>query len=404
MPASASENPARLQELIDQAALFHLFIGGAASPDHAVTRDHGGSVIGIDSEQEFYPFEIELGRGPDGCPFGQNVIGARIGQVSQRWAIVPEEFVAHPDRQPPPTRLDPTRSQRFVIQEATFTFDDGRDGFTVFGAGRTFPMPGSRREDLWAAAVANIVDGFGAFRGREGNITICGDLSPGQGFVGHVIVRVLDHDQTLRAATTGTLPTGRTRRADPAVTYLTWIAQKSSESGEQENTPSFTPEGEMRGLNIPVDLKRVSVGLAGTSGGVRVREMRTADVIGLEVGFGRESVRRTSMSGTALLPNRFEGVSEYRFYGPSRRLIGTLTANVLEGRSFAVRLPSAPAEPALRFGFFGPVVHSSGCFAGARGFLYGAAGSVFGPPPYPHRISNLYVLRLEDRNGHFRGA
>lgn len=401
MATQAAERRIRVQRLIDQAALFHVFVAPDGSRDRPAARARTGDVTGIDTEEAVHRFDLELDPHIGDRPIGRNVVGEQIGRTSLRWSIVPEEFVARPDRNPPPTRLDESRSQRFTIQDSVFTFGGGRDGFRVFGAGRTFPMWNGSRGTLWVAAVANIVEGCGNFRGCEGNLTICGDLSRDRGFVGHMIVRVVDPDGMLRTDAEPP-PPQRGTRGDADTTYLTWIGQKAREGG-QENTVSVTPSGEVRGFNIPVDLKQVWVGLADTGDSIRARELRTGEVIGLEVGFGKESVPRTSQSGSALLPNRFEGVARYTIYGPGRCAVGTVVTNVLEGRSFSVTLPDAPDEPALRFGFFAPVVDGTGCFDGARGILYGAAGSVLAPPPFEHLISNLYVLRLMDPEGRFRG-
>ena len=125
-------------------------------------------------------------------------------------------------------------------------------------------------------------------------------------------------------------------------------------------------------------------------------------MIGLEVGFGRESAPRSPLTGNAISPFQFEGVSKYTFHDRNGSTVGTLTANVLEGRSMMVNLEGAPGQPALRFGFFGPLITGTGCFAGARGMLCGASGSVFNPPPLDHVISNWYLLRLYDPEGKFR--
>jgi hypothetical protein len=388
----------RVQRLIDEAALFHVFVAPDRSGDRNATRDRAG-VTGIDVEEAVHRFDLELDPRIGDRPLGLNTVGEQIGRASLRWSIVPDAFVARPDRDPPSTSLDPSRSQRFTIQDSRFSFGGRGDGFRVFGAGRTFPMWNGTRGTLWAAAVANIEEGFGAFRGCSGNLTICGDLSAERGFVGHMIVRVLDPGGTLRVDSEPP-PPQRGHRADADSTYLTWIGQKASEG--QDNSVSLSPSGEARGFNIPADLKRVWVGLAATGDSIRARELRTGEVLGLEIGFGREPLPRTALSGTALLPNRFEGVAKYTLYGPGRCVVGAVTTNVLEGRSFSVSLQAAPEEPGLRFGFFAPVVDGTGCFDGVRGMLYGAAGSVLAPPPFEHLISNLYVLRLMDREGRFR--
>jgi hypothetical protein len=69
-----------------------------------------------------------------------------------------------------------------------------------------------------------------------------------------------------------------------------------------------------------------------------------------------------------------------------------------------MELASAPGEPALRFGFFGPIVFGSGYFRGVQGILYGASGSVLRPPPGGHVVTHFYVARLNDPEGKFRAA
>ena len=393
---------ARIQRLIDQAALFHVYLAPEPASARAPAHDGSGGVTGIDVDHTVRRFELELEHAGQDVPSGRNIVGETIGRASLRWAFAPEEYVARPDREPPPTRCDATLSQRFAIQPSTFTFGDGRDGFRIFGAGRTFPMWTGSRGVLWAGAVADVIEGFGAFRGHLGNLTFCGDLMPDRGFVGHIIVRIVDHNGTLRADTEPP-PPERAERGDTDATYLTWIGQKATDR-QQGNHFSLTPDGEVRGLDIDADLKTVSVGLATTGRTIRGRELRTGGVIGSEIGFGRESLPRTALSGSPLYPNRFEGCSRYTFYGRAHAVLGAVTSNVLEGRSFSMTLPGAETEPALRFGYFGCVAEGIGCFDGVRGMLYGAAGSVFAPPPYEHVISNLYVMRLMDPNGRFRAG
>jgi hypothetical protein len=286
------------------------------------------------------------------------------------------------------------------MNEATFTFSRGSDGFRSFGTGRTFPMTSDGNPKLVAAAIGVFMEGFGKFSGLEGNFTLCGDLTEEQGFTGHIMIRAVDQDGVLSANSDVPAPAAGAD-ADPAATYLTWVGRKGEEP-DQENTFSMGQDGQVRGLNIPVHSKRVSVSFVDDASGLRVQPINVTDIVGREIGFGRGSVPGASPSGSALNPFLFEGVSLYSFYDAGGNTVGTLTANVIEGRRFDVQLKQAPQEPALRFGFFGPVIFGSGCFKGAQGMLYGASGSVFKLPPEAHVISNWYVLRLLDPHGRFR--
>jgi hypothetical protein len=110
---------------------------------------------------------------------------------------------------------------------------------------------------------------------------------------------------------------------------------------------------------------------------------------------------RLSLDGARPFP--FEGVARYSLYNGEGRTVGAITTNVLEGRRFDMKLVDAPEEPALRFGFFGPIVFGSGCFGGVEGIFYGASGSVLRLPP-PSCGHALYVARISDPSGKFRAT
>jgi hypothetical protein len=330
-----------------------------------------------------------------------NTVGETTGRLKLRWMVLPHDFLARPDREPPPTLLDLSRSQRFAMQESTFTFGDGSDGFHSFGTGRTFPMQVGGRPQLVAAAVGNLMEGFGQFRGYEGNYTLCGTLAPEQGFEGHIVVRIVDPHGNLRTQTP-LPPLDAEREPDPGATFLVWVGQKGT-GPEQQNRFSLTPDGQPRGLNIATELKRVRVGftMQGPQA-MQSSELQTGEVIGREMGFGPLPPPGAASAGTALRPASFEGVAQYSFYNGAGRTVGAITTNVLEGRRFDMELAGAPGEPAFRFGFFGPIVLGSGCFRGAQGILYGASGSVLRPPPGGHVVTHFYVARLNDPAGKFR--
>src|SRR3989442_7523 len=83
---------------------------------------------------------------------------------------------ALPDRDPPETGLDVSRSQRFVMFDSVCMFENGIDGFRGFGTGRTYPMHVGSQPQLFAAAVGSILEGFGKFKGHQGTYTYCGSL------------------------------------------------------------------------------------------------------------------------------------------------------------------------------------------------------------------------------------
>ena len=224
---------------------------------YAPGNSHG--VIGIRTNTVLHRFDIDVHLPTlSGGVRATNTVGEPAGRLALRWMLIPYSFLARPDREPPPTLLDPSRSQRFTMQEGTFTFGEGQDGFHSFGTGRTFPMLVGGRAKLVAAAVGNITEGFGKFRGYEGNFTLCGDLTPEQGFVGHIIVRI--HGSARQSAHANTAPTSGSRGQSqiPGTTFLTWVGQKGT-GPEQKNRFSFAPDGQVRGVNVATELKRVRV-------------------------------------------------------------------------------------------------------------------------------------------------
>lgn len=389
----------RLQWLVDQAASFHLLVKPGGARGGFIGTGRRG-VVGFETAQSMFRLRLCLNLPSAGSLTGVNDVGACVGDVVFRWVIVDHDYVAQPDRTAPGTELDRTQAQRFVLETAEFRFATG-DAFRAFGTGRTFPIadPGGTTR-LIAGGVADIVEGIGCFANRLGNFTLAGEITESGAFSGEVMVRVLDPDGTLREDEIA--PTVSTERAEDGITYLTWVAQKGH-GADQENSASTSPSGELRGLNIPVQLKRVRTDFS-TNGGFHGQCLNTGEVIGREIGFGKEARPRTPLMGTAATPFQFEGVSLYSFYDGNGRTVATLTANVLEGRSIRVQLPDVPDAPALRFGYFGPIVTGSGLFDGVQGMLYGTAGSVFAPPPAPHVITNLYVARLHDPDGRWQAA
>jgi hypothetical protein len=393
-----------LQVLIDQIATFNAFVLPNRNSISPVVTQNGG-VIGIKCGEALHRFDLELETPSPSYLKAVNVLGEEVGSVNLRWMILPDSFSARPDTDPPPTHFDPSRSQRFAMQEMTFNFGNQREGFRSFGTGRIFPTSVDGRPRLIVAAVGTVIEGFGRFAGHDGTFTICGELTLDGGFTGHVVARILDEQKNLRTREELPPPSIEIERPDSEFTYLMWLAQKGK-GPEQENRPSLTSDGQLRGLNIPMELKRGSVSFTtGEPVGFQSSELRVGEVIGLEVGFGRGSQPGASPEGTALSPFQFEGVARYRFDDNTRRAIGAITTNVLEGRRFDYRLAALPGEVAWRFGFFGPVMYGSGCFRGIQGSMfYGASNSIFKPPPGDHIITHCYYARVYDPERKFRAA
>ncbi len=391
-----------LQSLIDRAAIFNVYTSPHADDSKCPIRINNGDIIGFKSDRILHRFDIESDSITTALGVkAKNALGEIAGRLKFCWRLMPSDFFARPDSEPPPVALDTSRSQRFVMQEMTFRFGNGQDGFESFGTGRTFPMFVNGKPKLVVSAIGSLTKGFGKFQGHEGNFTLCGDLDATQGFAGHLLVRILDQDGSLRA-NGETISTATASISDADSTYLMWAAQKGM-GKDQENYPSFDQHGAVRGLNIPMNLKRGSLSFT-TEGaaGFRYRQLQVGEIIGKEEGFGKGSVPGATPAGNTLTPFLFEGVAVYSFHDANGKPVGALKTNVLEGRRFDFSLPEAPGITAWRFGFFGPIIEGFGCFRGITGMFYGASASVFNPPPGDHIITHIYMARLFDPIGRFR--
>jgi hypothetical protein len=392
-----------LRVLVDSAAVFNAYV--APDPARAVqTEMKNGAVTGFRCGGLLHRFDLELQPPSHSCVKAVNLLGEAVGRVEMRWIIIPNSYTARPDAEPPPTPFDRSCSQRFSMQEMTFTFGDGREGFRSFGTGRTFPVVCNGRQRTVVSAIGNITEGSGKFQGHNGNFTLCGELLPDGGFAGHIITRVVDEQGNLHTSELLPPPTDLVQRADADSTYVAWLAQKGK-GPIMENRPSFTPDGEVRGLNIAMELKLGKSNFTvDQAQGFRSSTLQVGEAIGLEEGYGRQSNPNAGPEGTALNPFQFEGVARYSFYDREGKTAGAIVTNVLEGRRFDFWFAAAPNKISWRFGFFGPIIYGTGCFRGAEGMFYGASHSFFDPPPGAHIITHCYFARLYDPTGEYRAA
>ena len=164
------------------------------------------------------------------------------------------------------------------------------------------------------------------------------------------MVRVVDPDGVLRTHT-ALPPIKLEGTSEPGITYLTMRSQKSGPS--MLTTYSFTPDGRIRGLNVPQELRLVHIGFAPDGSEGFRSEINIGPVIGKEIGFvNTNPLVPGPGSGTGYDPFRFQGVGDYVLTDSEGQAVGGFTAQFLEGRTFAMQLAGASGQMALRFGFF----------------------------------------------------
>jgi hypothetical protein len=327
-----------------------------------------------------------------------NVLGQRCGRLDLQWSVIPDDFQARPGgRVPNSTPVDSSRSQRFVMQEASFDFGGG-DRFSSFGAGRTFPVVVDGQLRLRVAAIGNMSEGVGKFSGLEGNYVFAGDLTSAGGFAGPILLRALDRNSVLRAITPldPFVPSqADVRDFTPDTTYFLMRSQKSGP--EQRTTFNIGPDGQVRGINVPQEFRHTRVDFSCSDAAGLQTQFEFGPTVGGEYSISAIDPTHPGPPGTPDSPSTFQGAGSYYFRDGEGRDVARFTVQFLEGRTFSVDLPGAPGQPAARFGFFGPILAGEGYFSEIDGMLLGIAGVTL----MPHLFSGMQMLRLTDPNRKF---
>jgi len=379
-----------VQALVDRAAVFSFYSlpeGSAGPAGSSGRRAAQGSCTGFRVDESLHGFQIAVR-----CPASDrvraaNAAGPAVARFRSRWTFIPESHRALPGLPVPAIPFDPSRPQRFVMQEGELRFLDGGDGFRGFGTGGTFP-PADGTGGVPVAAVGNLMEGWGRFAGLAATYTYCGTIDPERGFRGHLLLRAMDPRGRL---TSGSAPVALSSPSDPEprTTYLLVRGQKRGPDDPTEY--DLTPDGGVRGFHLGQDLCSVELGIVNTS------EAPTAALhVGGRLGTMTSRVRLNILDpgapGTGRSPVPFGSRNVYRFVDGAGNELGSVTAEGGEGRSFNASLPDAPGQQALRFGAFQRLTEGTGCFRGMRGWL--TDNSVVGVSP--HVTSTLYVMRLDD--------
>jgi hypothetical protein len=392
-PGGSDVAPDVAQYLVDQAAYFNIFSmpGASASDTSILAPSNSNRVIGIRVNEVLHRFAVNTQAPAADRPLtAHNIVGEPAGKFSHRWMIIPDDYVASPDREPPPTPLDPSRSQRFVMLNGHCTFGDGRDGFKGFGTGHTVPMIMGNGARLLALTVGTILEGFGKFEGHEEGIYLhCGSLTPNRGFTGNIMLRVMDREGTLM--TDSTLPELSSRpNPEPNITYILFRGEAVPTDAV---TPRIGPDGRPLGLIVEQGLRLFEVDFSGGSRGPK-STMSLGPFIGKIT--ATVTFNPAAPGGTALNPIPFNTFDEIVFFDRSDgRRIGSFTGDSNEGRVFTTEIAG---QPAIRFGGVGRILSGNGPFEGMQGLMTDNSLVVFSP----HVSASVYVLRVYDPKGRFR--
>ena len=393
---------AEVTELLRKAAYFSLFsVHDPAAPNQVLTvPGHPNALAGIKVNENTHRFDVrvlEPGWGGKGGLLAANRVGQLAAHVHIDWLVVPEGFYAAPGRVPPPTPLVPIESQRFTMMNGSFTFvDKDGSGIKGFGAGRTYPGFAGREPVLFIGANIDALEGFGRLQGLQGNVVVNGYLRPPQNLFINVMLRVMDPggklltDERLQ-------PLQPIPDPDETSVYMTFLGEQDPDEPTTLNAGPGGITGSnvhelLRLVHLSFDLGRDDLGLRShTQVGPPVAKLAATLLF---------NPLDPATPGTAEAPIPYQTCrGEFSFFNQQGEVFATIASNIVEGRAFSTALPGAPL-PVFRMVGFGPLLQSTGSFAGVTGMLsMNGVVSVF-----PRTLSNLYVFRFNDPDGTFRAA
>jgi len=337
-------------------------------------------MIGVEVHEELHRFDI-AGQAPDGQRGVRagNRVGEHIASVTMRWMIAPDDFVPVLDKVPPPTALDMTRSQKFVMLGGRMTFlDKAKSGLRGFGSGRTFPATIRGKGQLRISAIVNVIEGFGNLKGLSGTIVVNGYVQPPKGLFINFVGRFIDPGGQLRSPvplnTIQPIP-----EPDPTTTFLAFV-------GEPQVSDPAVPGGVTEKTTEQLRLIHTGFDLGATD----LAGLRTFVDRGPVVGTVTATRHTGASDGPMTHFTTTDGV--FTFTDPSGRGIATLRANIVEGKMFR---DSVAGQPVERLAGFGPLLGGTGVFDGAIGMMTVNAGV---------DVSSLYIIRVSDPDGRYRGV
>jgi len=385
-----------VQGLLDQAAYFNFY----STPDLSRFRPipdprNSSGIVGFQIGETICRFSITMSPPSQERGFTSwTMVGEPVACFDHRWLFIPDNFAALPGQDPPMVSFDPARPQRFVMLDSKFLLGRGKDGFRGFGTGSTYPATVNGRKQVLVGAVGTILEGLGRFAGHEGTYTYCGSISDKRGFMGNLLLRVVDPEATL-VIKSDLQPLQPMADPEPAITYMLFRGQKRDRT--QKTDYIFGPNNDITGLNVHQQLRLMQID-CGNYGKEIASVARVGPVVGEMTAQITFNLLNPGAPGTGIAPIPFKSYNTYKFLDRGGGEVGVIEADGGEGRTFKLSLAGAPGQQALRFGGFGPIRKGTGAFQGIEGFM--SDNSVVGIAP--HALATLYVLRVHDPDSKYR--
>lgn len=326
------------------------------------------------------------------CGFRARMIGSeqRIARQKLTLAMMPNNYEAGFGRIPPPTLLLPFLSQRFYMFEGVFDFlDPEGSGFRAHAAGRFFPATSAGAVYLRIGSIVEILKYLGRLKGLVGNLVVNGYTTPPQIFANNFIIRFVDPEGRLASDAPIAPVTNPTANPEPTASFIPLMAEL------HPDYPVVTePAGDGRKMRVHM-VERLR--LVDNSFDV-YPTLRTRTVEGEVVGEHRTTLVFDPDDPNDVIPLYSTG-STFRFFDRRGRPIGSVRANLFEGRAFRTVLPQLN-RPFFRITGFGPFIEGTGQFKDAVGMV-----SVNGALNLaPGAVSSMYMLRMADPLGRFRNV
>lgn len=380
----------RVWVALNQSACFHFYAVPSRREAGRYSTSSGGG-RGLEIRLDLHPFNtrVDLTAGVHATP----AVGKSAASYRSRWLFTAAEVSWRPGAEPPPARLDPGAEQGFVLLGDLVRFGEKkRHGFSGYGIGRTFPGVHGQDDRVAVAAIGNLLQGFGKFRGMEGIYVLNGVLSLEEGFRGDVTLRVHDHRGLFRPP--GELPESETVSVRSDAAYIAMLGRKASPRDRSEIAPAPGGQPNLVNLSTSAEMRLAEFYFSDGAGGLFVRVDEGPVLAALDAAI---TLDIQALPGTADSPNTFTTRNVYHFRDPSCREVGLLEVDLKLGRSFDLSFPDLPGQRGLRFGGAGEIVQASGIFEGSRGVV--SVNSAIGIAP--HVLSITQTVRLAK---HAQGA
>jgi hypothetical protein len=385
-PSETEQNSEQVLRILKKAAYFSIF----SVPDpEQLSRGIPllpflpAALYGIEITESPRRHQISAGPPSPTCGFRTSMVGSaqRIARQHLVLNVMPNNYQAGKGRIPPPTLLLPFLSQRFYMSEGVFDFlDPEQSGFRAHASGRFFPATSSGDVYLRIGVVVEILQYLGRLQGLVGNLVVNGYTTPPQIFANNFIIRFVDTAGKLIADTAIPPVSSPVQNPEPNAAFIPVMAELQPES---QLIIEPMRDGKKK-IHLFQQLR-----LADNSFDVEpVLRSRTIE---------REIIgdQRTTLIFDPDDPNEviplYSINSEFRFIADNNQLIGSLKANLFEGRAFRTALPEL-AQPFFRITGFGPFIEGTGQFKDMVGMV-----SVNGALSLsPGAFSAMYMLRMAD--------